>query len=563
MSDIQRIGQAKTGTGKTLAFLLPIAQRILRKDPSLEAPSPRYRSRARTDDIRAIIISPTRELAEQIAVEARKVCAGTGIIVQTSVGGTQKQLHMSKMQREGCHILVGTPGRTCDILSDPRTGVALPNLDAFVMDEADRLLDMNFTAEIDEIKSFMPPLEERDRQTMMFSATIPQNVVGLVRSSLKPDFKFVRTVSSNDVPVHERIPQKVVFLEGLQNQMPAVFEIAQRATQAHKDDPSKNPPFKAIVYLPSTAEVTLANETFECLRDETRAGGRWAPHPLEPAGIFEIHSRLTQIQRTRSSDDFRRTDSGILFSSDVTSRGMDFPNVSHVIQVGLPQQTEDYIHRVGRTGRAGKMGEGWLLVPRATKRDFERMIGRHFPLSEDTTLSTAKVDMTRDAQLPTQTTRILSMIQSAVRSVSISSKSGAYIAMINSLRVHDKQLLIDMINDLSKYGWGLEQPPRLSPSLISRMGLSRVSGLNIGIDRGDRSERSDGSRYGGGRGYGANSRGDESPFGRDAIEPEGNRGGFSGRSSSGGRGGYSGGQGGYGGRQRDSGGRQRDSGRRW
>jgi ATP-dependent RNA helicase MSS116 len=121
------IAQAKTGTGKTVAFLLPVLQNIINVDPDL-AKSVRGRRgpRSTADDIRALIISPTRELAEQIADEAKKLVSGTGIIVQTAVGGTQKSMGLRAIQREGCHILVGTPGRLKDILSDPYTRVEAP-----------------------------------------------------------------------------------------------------------------------------------------------------------------------------------------------------------------------------------------------------------------------------------------------------------------------------------------------------------------------------------------------------------------------------------------------------
>jgi ATP-dependent RNA helicase MSS116 len=133
MTDVQRltinecldgadvIAQARTGTGKTLAFLMPIVQRILR-DPNLERRSNGYDRRASAGDIRAVIISPTRELAEQIAVEAKKIVHNTAVKVQTAVGGTQKSMHLRLMQREGCHILVGTPGRIQDLLSDQYSG---------------------------------------------------------------------------------------------------------------------------------------------------------------------------------------------------------------------------------------------------------------------------------------------------------------------------------------------------------------------------------------------------------------------------------------------------------
>ncbi|KAL9622362.1 MAG: hypothetical protein Q9160_003204 [Pyrenula sp. 1 TL-2023] len=546
MTDIQRltlheclggtdmVGQAKTGTGKTLAFLLPIVQRMLTANPDLAQSRRRgrYGSNATVGDVRALIISPTRELAEQIAVEASKLTDGTGIVVQTAVGGTQKNFHLRKMQSEGCHILVGTPGRLNDILSDQYTGVSLSNIDAFVLDEADRLLDIGFSAEIEQIKSNMPKLQERDRQTMMFSATIASSVVGLVRRTMKPDFKFIRTVSADETPVHERVPQKAVFLQGMANQMPALFELAQRAIEAHKADPTANMPFKAIVYFGSTMEVQLANETFNNLSADSSRGGRWGAHPLAPASMLEMHSRLSQQQRTRNSETFRRAQSAILFSSDVTARGMDFPNVSHVIQFGLPRATEDYIHRIGRTGRAGKAGEGWLFLSEMERNTYRRDLSQDVPIQEDDSLSTAKLDMTRDAQLPAKTAQILSQVQNAVRAVPFSVKGQAYTAMLGAgqQKRQGRQQYYQMLNDLTRYGWGLSEPPKIPSGLANRLGLDGFPGMNIsddfssrGNDRGRMGGRDrgfGGSMRGGGRGGGSQT----DPFGRpvdSSGRPEG------------------------------------------
>lgn len=252
------LAQAKTGTGKTLAFLLPVLQNILQEDPSLLKKSlrkPSYGQRA--GDIRAIIISPTRELAEQIGEEARKLTQDTGVVIQTAVGGTQKSFHLRAMQRDGCHILVGTPGRLKDIFSDRETGVSAPKLSAFVMDEADRLLDAGFWPEIQAIQDLLPSKQEKDRQTLMFSATISQDVVKLVRSVMKPNLHYVRTVQENEEPTHERVPQRLVTVPSLENLLPTVLELCQRNVDANQDPSTR--PFKAIVYFNATAETTLAS----------------------------------------------------------------------------------------------------------------------------------------------------------------------------------------------------------------------------------------------------------------------------------------------------------------
>ncbi|KAJ8119844.1 hypothetical protein ONZ43_g3294 [Nemania bipapillata] len=329
------VAQAKTGTGKTLAFLVPLFQRVLMDRPELaDRRTPR---RASSQDIRAIILSPTRELAEQIGVEARKLAKFTGIIVQTAVGGTQKREALFKMWREGCDILVATPGRLNDLLSDPGARVAAPNLQAFVLDEADRMLDVGFSDEIRSIQDNLPLRNEVERQTLLFSATIPRDVVHLAKSMVRPDnFEFVQTIKADDVATHERVPQHLVTIEGYENIFPTILEIAHKAKIAADSDM----PFKSIVFFSSTASVQFAYQVLRRTSTLSRGSG------IE---LFEIHSRLTQAARTRSADRFRRARSAILFSSDVTARGMDFPNVTDVIQ---RHATAFQVYRLSQTPRS-------------------------------------------------------------------------------------------------------------------------------------------------------------------------------------------------------------------
>jgi ATP-dependent RNA helicase MSS116 len=260
------VAQAKTGTGKTLAFLLPVLQNIISIDPDLgERAANRRSKRTTADDIRALIISPTRELAEQIAAETQKLVANTSLIVQTAVGGTQKSMGLRAIQQQGCHILVGTPGRLKDILSDPYTRVEAPDLSALVFDEADRLLDQGFWPEIQEIMRLLPTPAEKDRQTMMFSATIPKEVVSLVRSTLKPGFQFVKCVADDEDPTHGNVTQRIVRLNGFENSLPALTELCSRCVEESQQPGGK--PFKAIVFC--AEQITVAGQpagTVRCIR---------------------------------------------------------------------------------------------------------------------------------------------------------------------------------------------------------------------------------------------------------------------------------------------------------
>ncbi|GKZ39297.1 hypothetical protein AbraIFM66950_012241 [Aspergillus brasiliensis] len=452
------LAQAKTGTGKTLAFLIPVIQRLV-SDPSIKRSRPSYRGhqgrRNMPADIRSIIISPTRELAEQIAHEAQRLVSGLGLTVQTAVGGTQKRLHLNKIRNEGCHILVGTPGRLKDLLSDPYSGVSAPQLQSLVFDEADRLLDDGFSREIDEIKELLPNPSEVDRQTLMFSATVPSEVMDMVRQTMKPDFKFIKTVSEDEVPTHLRVPQKVVYLDGFQNGLPAILELAKQGY-------ARTPNFKAIVYLNSTTMVSLANDMFRRLRNDPE--DRTKGHALGRLPILQIHSRLTQAQRTRVTSTFRNARSGILFSSDVTARGLDFPDVTHVIQYGLPNERQTYIHRVGRTGRANKEGEGWILLHNNEKRSFKQILG-DLPIEEDsTTISVAKVNMREEIEDDgSETSRTLQQIKLAAQEVPIDDRVEAWKSQTGTIigKLTPLSSTLPAMADLSKYGYVLPKVPHL------------------------------------------------------------------------------------------------------
>ncbi|KAI5291720.1 hypothetical protein KEM54_001252 [Ascosphaera aggregata] len=550
MTDVQRLtinatllgndvlAQAKTGTGKTLGFLIPVIQNML-KDPSLEGRRGLWS--ADHSDIRAIVISPTRELAEQIAVEARKIVKKTGIVVQTAVGGNQKREALNRMQREGCHVLIGTPGRLIDIFSDPRSGVSAPKLQCLVLDEADRLLDDGFAPDIAELQRYFPKREEFDRQTLMFSATVPREVSRMVRQTMKHDFKFVKTVDDNETPTHLAVPQKLVFLKGLENEMPALIELFNRAIREQKADPENTRPFKPIVYFNSTAEVSLAMEAYQnivssAMRENPR------PENIPCLDCTEMHSRLTQSARTRNSNYFRNSKTCILFSSDVTARGMDFPNVTHVIQVGIPRDRETYIHRLGRTARANRKGEGWLFVHDVEFNDLRGKLSK-LPLEEDTSLKAAELDLSKpESAGDEQTVDMVKRIKTGFELIPLSDKYDAYRAYFGVYGATNKKRLVEMMNTLTTKGWGLEEPMKIPTALAMRLGLRNVPGVHIGemdFPRHEPRNSRDRERYGNDQSFFGRS---DSRFGdHRSIDRFGDsRGGRDGRDGRGGRGGRGG-----------------------
>ncbi|KAK3670274.1 hypothetical protein LTR78_009828 [Recurvomyces mirabilis] len=505
------IAQARTGTGKTLAFLLPVLQNIISVDPQLaERGFSRRGPRTTADDIRALIISPTRELAEQIAEEAKKLVSGTGIVVQTAVGGTQKRAGLQAIQRQGCHILVGTPGRLKDILSDEYSRVEAPDLSALVFDEADRLLDQGFWPEIQEIMRMLPTAAEKDRQTLMFSATVPKEVVTLVRSTLRPGFHFVKTVRDDEEPTHTRVPQRIVTVNGFENKLPALVELVNKGIAASQQPDGK--PFKAIVYYNSTAEVALAASALQNMKpagtleeDQDAFGSRRSRHPWAMP-ITDIHSKLSQGQRQKASDNFRRAETGILLSSDVTARGMDFPNVTHVIQMAIPPSREQYIHRIGRTARAGKEGEGWLIVSSDEATEVRHRL-HNLPLQPDKTLTSAPIDLTRPGQIPASASQALEMIRHGMRAVPAVEKIKAYQALLGVYAwLGNKRVLVKSMNNLAQYGWGMQEPPMIHAGLAQKLRIDRIEGVRIGheraLDEEDSRGSSSGGRGGGGRSFG-------------------------------------------------------------
>lgn len=458
------LAQAKTGTGKTIAYLVPVLQNLMNNPPP-------PRSGYSVAEVRSVIISPTRELAEQIAVQARLLSAGTGVKVQTAVGGSGKQAGLSRIRREGCDLLVGTPGRLEDILSDRMSGVRTTTLSSLVLDEADRLLDEGFAADLLRIIDLLPNPMKVDRQTLMFSATVPKEVMHTVRRAMKPKFDFVKTVRDDETPTHLTVPQKAVMLKGLENGIPAALEIAKRYQDQTKTNPNL-PPFKAIIYFNTTAEVNVAYEVASRMNMD--------PSFLPRTSMFLMHSGLSQRERTMNADTFRRHKSSILVSSDVTARGMDFPDVTHVIQVGPPRDRDSYIHRLGRTARANKTGEGWILLDRGATRKFNYLLGG-LPINEDKSLSTAAVDMANhSADMDPSPLGIIERVNSAMANVDNRTKSSAYISLLNSSGGgQSKQTLIESLNRLAIHGYQLERLPSVSPLTAQRTGLDKFSGINV------------------------------------------------------------------------------------
>jgi len=272
--------------------LVPAIERILKSKEG---------SNSNAAPIKALIITPTRELAIQIASEVKKLTTRTsGIKVQITVGGTNMGPEIQGLSR-GPEIVVATPGRLQDHLSDSKIARLFSGVQTLVLDEADRLLDQGFKKDLEKIVSYLP----QQRQTMLFSATFSPAIKDIAKKTLLPNYKLISTISEEEANTHEKIPQHLITLPDVD-----ASTILPVAAQLLLDECKKEgETFKAMIFLPTARHTGLYGELFE--QQQFKNG---LPE------IFCIHSRLSQGARTKTSAAFSKAKSALLFSSDVTAR---------------------------------------------------------------------------------------------------------------------------------------------------------------------------------------------------------------------------------------------------
>ena len=302
------IGLANTGTGKTAAFLLPILNKL-------------YRTRTTQS---ALIVAPTRELAQQIDVEFRKFSAGMKLYSAVCVGGVNIGGQIRQIRRSP-HVIIGTPGRLKDLIE--RDILHLENVETFVLDEADRMLDMGFVNDIRSIAQLLP----RERQTLCFSATMNEGVRKITNDFMNsPEMVSVKVNETSD-----HIYQDVVNFNDDEHRKDLLVEMLNDVELE-----------KVIIF------------------GETKFGVQRLSDKLQTLGISSeaIHGNKSQGQRSRALSQFSTNRVSVLVATDVAARGLDIPDVSHVINYDLPQSYDDYVHRIGRTGRGGKSGIAYTFV---------------------------------------------------------------------------------------------------------------------------------------------------------------------------------------------------------
>ena len=302
------IGLANTGTGKTAAFLLPI---IERQSGIMLRPS-------------VLIVAPTRELAQQIQDQFREFSAGMHLYSTLVVGGVNIDRQIRELKKRP-NIIIGTPGRLKDLLE--KRVLQMKNMTTLVLDEADRMLDMGFLPDIRELVSRMP----RERQTLFFSATMTPEIEALTSSFLTdPVTVSVRTSETSD-----HVEQDVIETRDKDHKIETLVELLGK--EAYK---------KVLVF------------------GETKYGVQRLSDHLDKNDIpsAAIHGNKNQSQRNRALKLFRDEKVRVLVATDVAARGLDIPNVTHVINFDTPQTYDDYVHRIGRTGRGGASGHAHTFI---------------------------------------------------------------------------------------------------------------------------------------------------------------------------------------------------------
>ena len=315
------LGAARTGSGKTLAFLIPVLENLFR------------RKWTEYDGLGALILSPTRELAIQIFEVLRKIGRNHTFSAGLVIGGKSLQEERERLGR--MNILVATPGRMLQHL-DQTADFDVGNLQILVLDEADRIMDMGFKDTVDAIIDHLPPAGQR--QTLLFSATQTKRVSDLARLSLKdPQFVAVNEAGQNgEAATPEKLQQNYV-LTPLPEKLDVLWSFIRSNLKA-----------KTLVFLSSGKQVRFVYEAFRHLQ------------PGIP--LMHLHGRQKQTARLDITTKFSKTQTAVLFSTDVAARGLDFPAVDWVVQVDCPEDVDTYIHRAGRTARYHRDGRAVLFL---------------------------------------------------------------------------------------------------------------------------------------------------------------------------------------------------------
>ncbi len=323
LNDEDVLAIAQTGTGKTAAFAIPIIDKIHR-----------YKTSKRSYGIKCIVLAPTRELAVQIGDVCKDIAMHTKVKVFTLHGGVEQDAQIARLQ-DGIDVLIATPGRMFDLIH--QQVLRLDKMDTLVLDEADHMLDLGFIEDIKYIKKML----KKRHQTLFFSATLNDKIKKLAYSQVKSS--AIRIQVSPKDRIAKNISHFVIFLE-----MDDKRFFLSRFLADH-------PAGKVIIFVRTKVRAERV------VRAMARAG----------IDAVSIHSDKDQADRTAVMQSFREGDCRVLIATDVSARGIDVPNVDYVINYDLPEKPENYVHRVGRTGRGVRKGEAISFCSREEKELLE------------------------------------------------------------------------------------------------------------------------------------------------------------------------------------------------
>jgi ATP-dependent RNA helicase RhlE len=319
------VATAQTGTGKTLAFAIPLIE-ALAADP-------------RTKNIKALILSPTRELAIQIDEAFRQIAQGVQIRTAVVVGGMSEKAQLHDIQA-GAEVVIATPGRLCDYLD--RRLIDLSRVRAVVLDEADRMLDMGFLPDLRLIMDKLPA----KRQTMLFSATMDASVAGLVESYVNNPVRIAVEPCAQTV--------SLIDLYGYQVPRASKFDLLEYLLKKEQGS--------FLVFVATKESADRLTKFLE--RDNHK--------------VATIHGDRSQRERNEALQGFKDGVHRVLIATDVAARGIHVDDIAHVVNYDLPQEPENFVHRIGRTGRAGTRGASWTFVTPLELSDvckYERTLG--------------------------------------------------------------------------------------------------------------------------------------------------------------------------------------------
>lgn len=330
------MGAAQTGTGKTAAFTLPVLHRMMPYASTSTSPA--------RHPVRALILTPTRELADQVAENVKRYSETSPLRACVVYGGVDINPQKAELRR-GCEVLIATPGRLLDHIEQKT--VSLAQVNVLVLDEADRMLDMGFMPDLERILRHLP----EQRQSLLFSATFSPEIRKLGRTFLKDPIEI--SVAANNATAS------------------TVTQMAYHVAPEHKK--------AALLYLLKTRNLSQV-----IVFSNTKLGASQIARDLSQEGIAaeSIHGDKSQLERTRTLEAFKEGKVQVLVATDVAARGLDVAGLDGVINVDLPYNAEDYVHRIGRTGRAGASGTAIAFYSEESEKllnDIERLIKASVP----------------------------------------------------------------------------------------------------------------------------------------------------------------------------------------